>query len=72
MYTGDSPEVPEGSGGSSGSDTPTKTESDVTVSGATVTIPAGYYANEVTKSVATATQATPAMSTASKPTVIDN
>ena len=40
----------------------TKTSSDVTVSGATVTIPAGYYANEVTKSVATATQATPAMS----------
>ena len=40
----------------------TKTSSDVTVSGATVTIPVGYYANEVTKSVATATQATPAMS----------
>ncbi len=62
VYTGDSPEVPEGSTGSSGSNTPTKTESDVTVSGATVTIPAGYYADQVTKTVATATQATPSMS----------
>lgn len=38
---------------------PTKTSSDLTASGATVTVPSGYYATETTKSVATATQATP-------------
>lgn len=37
----------------------TKTTNDLTVSGATVTIPAGYYASDTSKSVATATQATP-------------
>ena len=37
----------------------TKTSSNVSVSGATVTIPAGYYASQVQKSVATVTQATP-------------
>lgn len=43
-----------------------KTASDVTVSGATVTIPAGAYASQVQKSVATGTAGTP---TASKGTV---
>ena len=40
----------------------TKTSSDLTASGATVTVPAGYYASQATKSVATATQATPSVS----------
>lgn len=40
----------------------TKTASDLTASGATVTVPAGYYASQATKSVATATQATPSVS----------
>lgn len=44
---------------------PTKTASNVTASGATITIPAGYYASQVTKSVATATQATPSISVSS-------
>lgn len=39
----------------------TKTTNDLTVSGATVTIPAGYYASDTSKSVATATQATPSI-----------
>jgi len=40
----------------------TKTSSNLTSSGATVTVPAGYYASQATKSVATATQATPSVS----------
>ena len=40
----------------------TKAASDLTASGATVTVPAGYYASQATKSVATATQATPSVS----------
>lgn len=35
--------------------------SDLTVSGATVTAPAGYYSSNASKSVATATQATPSI-----------
>lgn len=41
---------------------PTRTASNLTVSGATVTIPAGYYASQATKAVSTATQATPSIS----------
>jgi hypothetical protein len=41
---------------------PTKTSSNLSASGATVTVPAGYYASQATKSVATATQATPSVS----------
>lgn len=37
----------------------TKTTNDLTVSGATVTIPAGYYASDTSKSVKTAIQAIP-------------
>ena len=44
----------------------TKTQSDLTASGATVTVPAGYYASQATKSVASGTAGTP---TASKGTV---
>lgn len=40
----------------------TKTASNMTASGATVTAPAGYYASAASKSVATATQATPSIS----------
>lgn len=40
----------------------TKTASNLTANGATVTVPAGYYATQVTKSVPTATQATPSIS----------
>jgi hypothetical protein len=36
---------------------PTKTSSNITVSGATVTVPSGYYATQTTKSIATATRA---------------
>lgn len=40
----------------------TKTASNLTASGATVTVPAGYYASQATKTVSTATQATPSIS----------
>ena len=43
----------------------TKTSSNLTASGATVTVPAGYYASQATKSVITATQATPSVSVSS-------
>jgi hypothetical protein len=39
-----------------------RTSSDLTASGATVTVPAGNYKSQATKSVATATQATPSVS----------
>lgn len=41
---------------------PAKTASNLSASGKTVTVPAGYYASQVTKDVATATQATPSIS----------
>ena len=44
----------------------TKTSSNLTASGATVSVPAGYYASDASKSVATATQATPSISIDSK------
>ena len=43
----------------------TKSASDLTTSGASVVVPAGYYPDEVSKSVATATQATPSISVSS-------
>lgn len=43
----------------------TKSSSDLTSSGATVTVPAGYYASNTSKSVSTATQATPSISVSS-------
>lgn len=43
----------------------TKTSSNLTASGATVTVPAGYYASNASKSVATATQATPSITVSS-------
>lgn len=41
---------------------PTKTSTDVSISDATVTIPSGYYASDVTKTVATTEQTTPSIS----------
>lgn len=43
----------------------TKTSSNLTASDAVVTVPAGYYATSSTKSVSTATQATPSISVSS-------
>jgi hypothetical protein len=40
----------------------TRTSSNLTASGATVMVPSGYYASNASKSVATATQATPSVS----------
>lgn len=40
---------------------PSKSGTDLTASGATVTVPAGYYPDQTSKSVATATQATPSV-----------
>lgn len=39
---------------------PTKTASDLTASGATVTVPAGYYATQATKSIASGSATAPA------------
>lgn len=47
-----------------------KTSSNLTASGATVTAPAGYYASDASKSVSTATQATPSISVNSTTGVI--
>lgn len=41
---------------------PTKSDNDLTASGATVTVPSGYYASQATKSVDTVTQAIPSIS----------
>lgn len=40
----------------------TRSSSNLSVSGATVTVPAGYYSSQVSKSVSTVTQATPTIS----------
>lgn len=41
---------------------PTKTESNISVSGPTIIVPSGYYGSQISKSIATATQATPTIS----------
>lgn len=46
----------------SSADIPVKTSADMTVSGATVTAPAGWYKQAASKAVPTATQATPSIS----------
>lgn len=43
----------------------TNTDTDISVSGPTITIPSGYYDSQMSKSVATATQATPSISVSS-------
>lgn len=49
-----------------------KTSSDLTASGATVTVPAGHYASQATKSVATGSAKTPATTVTKNPTVSVN
>ena len=44
---------------------PTKTSSNLTANGATITVPAGYYASNASKSVSPITQATPSISISS-------
>ena len=46
-----------------------KTSTDVTVSGATVTIPAGFYGDEVTKSVASGSATTPTTTITANPSL---
>lgn len=48
----------------------TKTSNDLTASGATVTVPAGYYASQATKSVATTTHPNPTASVNSSTGVV--
>jgi len=47
----------------------TKTASDLTASGKTVTVPAGYYATQATKDVTSGTATTPATTITANPTV---
>ena len=47
----------------------TKTSSNLTASGATVTVPAGYYASQATKSVSTGSAKTPATTVTKNPTI---
>ncbi len=47
----------------------TKTSSDLTASGAVVTVPSGYYSSEVTKSVATGSAAVPASTVTANPSI---
>lgn len=47
----------------------TKTSSNLTASGATVAVPAGYYAVQATKSVATGSAKTPATTVTKNPTI---
>jgi hypothetical protein len=47
----------------------TKTSSDLTSSGATVTVPAGYYASNATKSISTGSAKTPATTVTKNPTI---
>lgn len=50
----------------------TKTGSDLTASGATVTVPAGYYAEAATKSVSSGSATTPTTSITATPTISVN
>lgn len=47
----------------------TKTSSNLTVSGSTVTVPSGYYASQATKSVSTGSATTPATTVTKNPTI---
>lgn len=50
----------------------TKTASNLSASGATVTVPAGYYASQVTKSVSSGSAKTPATTITKNPTISVN
>lgn len=52
-----------------GSSVPRKGSSDLTVSGATVTAPAGYYSSSASKSVASGSATTPATSITANPSI---
>ena len=47
----------------------TKTASNLTASGATVTVPAGYYASQATKSISSGSAKTPATTVTKNPTI---
>ncbi len=51
---------------------PSKTSGDLTASGATVTVPAGHYANGASKSVASGSATTPATGITANPTISVN
>lgn len=44
---------------------PSKASTDISVSGRTITVPAGYYPSQASKSIASATQATPSITVSS-------
>ncbi len=48
---------------------PTKTSSDLTASGATVTVPSGYYGTSASKSIASGSATTPATTISVTPTI---
>ena len=48
---------------------PTKTSSDLTASGATVTVPSGYYGTSASKSIANGSATTPATTISVTPTI---
>ena len=52
-----------------GSDVPRKSSADLTATGATVSAPAGYYAEEATKTIAAGSATTPATSITANPSV---
>ncbi|MEE1084286.1 MAG: hypothetical protein UH850_11235 [Paludibacteraceae bacterium] len=51
---------------------PTKTPSDLTASGATVTVPAGYYESNATKTIASGSAKTPATTLSKTPSISVN
>lgn len=51
---------------------PIKTSSDLTTSGATVTVPSGYYASQATKSISSGSAKTPATTITKNPTISVN
>lgn len=52
-----------------GSDVTRRSSSDLTASGATVTVPAGYYASQASKAVASGSATTPATTVTANPTI---
>ena len=55
-----------------GSDIPSRTSADLTSSGATVSVPSGYYGSEISKSVVTGTASTPATTITANPSISIN
>lgn len=62
-------EVINGSGEKITGTIQTKTSSNLTASGATVTVPAGYYASQATKSISSGSAKTPATTVTKNPTI---